>query len=187
MDRFAPLLLVLSLAACTTTDTTAPEPNPAGVMAVDASASWAYVSLEDSATVSPTPSATASTEWDIGFSTTSVAINGGTAGPAGMTAYCICQNASKTNEQFLAATAEGEKADFDAVTSVPASAVFSADVFANQRWYRYNLAGDNRVTPTFDVYLLKRGTTVYKVQITNYYGPTGAPRQISFRFERIAQ
>lgn len=173
-------------AACTTNDVTAPEPNPAGVMTVDASTAWAYVSLADSAAVTPTDAAT-STAWDIGFNATNVAINGGSAGPAGITVHCICQNASSTNDQFLAMTADGEKSDFDAVTMVPANATFSADVFGVQKWYRYNLAGDNRISPTFDVYLVKRGTTVYKLQITNYYGATGATRQISFRFERIAQ
>ena len=181
------VIALAALAGCATTDLTEPEPNLAGVFTVDASAGWAYVDLADSVKVTPTPDAASSTAWDIGFSTTSVAINGGSAGPGGVTAFCICQNASSTNEQFLAMTADGEKADFDAVKTVPANATFSADVFGTQRWYRYNLAGDNRVTPTFDVYLLKRGTSVYKIQITNYYSATNQPRHISFRYERIVQ
>ena len=60
-----------------------------------------------------------------------------------------------------------------------------AGVFGAKRWYRYNLQGDHRVSPTFDVYLLKRGESVYKIQLLNYYGDTGDPRQITFRYERI--
>lgn len=179
---------ILCLATgCATSDVAAPEPIVAGTITVDASAGWAYVSLADSAVVTPAPAAEASTAWDIGFSVTSVAINGGSAGPGGVSVHCICQNASSTNSQFLAMTAQSEKGDFDAVTEVPAGAAFATDVFANQRWYRYNLAGDNRVSPTFDVYLVKRGTAVYKLQITDYYSATGQPRHISFRYQQIVK
>ena len=72
----------------------------------------------------------------------------------------------------------------------PAS-VYRADgyggVFAQKRWYRYNITGtDNQIWPTYDVYLVKRGTEVYKVQLINYYSASGDPRHITFRYEKVA-
>lgn len=330
--------LGFAVSACSDS-VTEPPPPVEGSFTVDASTGWVYVSLSDSATVTPSPSARESEAWDIAFSTTSVTLNGGAAGPGGVTGACICQNADASNDEILAMTAEGEAADFDAVTSVPASVTFVADqltpamtgwftgtgatagpdesrtflvrladgasvakvrvvaienatatsagritleyavqpagsatfgavetitldgtasntaavtadlntnanggsagdwdirlvgwnllvnggvsgpgaagvatstedfqslttatgtppqayrtdvyagIFGTNRWYRYNLAGNNRISPTFDVYLLKRGSSVYKVQITNYYSATDQPRHITFRYARIA-
>ena len=322
---------LLTLAACDSV--TDPPPPVAGAFTVDASADWAYVSLADSAVVSPaTPRE--SSDWDIAFFATNVMLNGGAAGPGGVTGACLCQNAGATSAQILAMTPDSELGDFEAVVSVPASAAFSADaltpavsgwytgagasaaavtdriflvklsdgasyakvhvtgiagasaesagevtleyavqetstaafgatktivlesgataaadlnadahttaasdwdlklegwnvlvnggvsgpgsaavadgegdfasittavtapqayrqdkfagVFAETPWYRYNLAGDNRISPTFDVFLVKRGSAVYKVQVINYYNATGAARHISFRYEQIA-
>lgn len=331
--------LAVAAAACTD-DVTAPPQPVEGTFTVDASASWVYVSLADSVTVVPTPSARESSAWDIGFFTTSVTLNGGEAGPGGVTGVCVCQNAGASDAQILAMTAESEQADFDAITSVPAGVTFVADqltpaisgwytgsgtsatadpskvflvrladgssfakvhvtgiqaasatsagrvtveyavqpsgssafgaartvtldgtssspsvmsadlnadansstaaewdmrlvgwnilvnggvsgpgaaavattsasfaslttasgtppqayradayagIFGTSQWYKYNLAGDNRISPTFDVYLVKRGSAVYKLQITNYYSATGQPRRITFRYKRIAQ
>ncbi|HEX2717128.1 MAG TPA: HmuY family protein [Gemmatimonadaceae bacterium] len=325
-------------AACNSDDTTAPKKPAAGTFTVDATTKFAYVSLADSAVVSPTPRAGESTAWDIALFSTNVTLNGGQAGPGGVVGYCICQNSSQnpSNAQWLAMTPESEKADFDAVTSVPAGASFVSDVltpairgwltgsgaaavaspdsvyfvrlsdssgvaklhvtqlqgatatsagrvtleyavaqngqtafgatqtatldlttgaksfdfqtgqtttsatawdlrlegftalvnggvsgtekgaatkvtgttfaaatpastspnafridayagvFGTSRFYKYNLANDNRITPTFDVYLIKRGAKVYKLQITNYYNATGQARFITFRYAQIA-
>ncbi len=59
-------------------------------------------------------------------------------------------------------------------------------VFASAPWYRYNITGtDNQIWPTFNVYLVRRGDAVYKVQITGYYNATGTPRQITIRSARL--
>lgn len=335
--RFSPVLFVLTTLSCSDVVTDPPR-RAEGSFTVDASAGWVYVSLADSATVAPTPSARESGAWDIGFFATNVTLNGGEAGPGEVTGACICQNAGATDAQVLAMTEESEEAEFDAVATVPATATFIpeqltaaisgwysgtgaaatadaddvflvrladgasfakvhvtgiegasatsagrvtleyavqpsataafgatktivldaaasggssasvdlnadafstapadwdvllvgwnilvnggvsgpgsaaaatgsgtfesittastapqayrsdvyAGVFGGNRWYRYNLAGDNRISPTFDVYLVKRGSAVYKLQITNYYSVTGAPRHITFRYEQIA-
>jgi hypothetical protein len=326
----AALLATTTLAACD--DVTDPPRLAEGEFTVDASTEWKYVSLSDSAIVAPS-APRASAAWDIGFFSTNVTLNGGQAGPGSVTGYCICQNASSTNAQFLAMTPESELADFEAVTSVPANATFSSEVltaamggwytgpaaapvaepnkvflvrlsngtsyakvhvtsltlggggfsnvtleyavqpsataafgetktialtpgqpavdlnigsettsptdwdirlestsllvnggvsgsgqgavadastsfastttavtqpqayrqdryagvFGTSPWYKYNLAGDNRITPTFDVYLVKRGSTVYKLQVINYYSAAGTPRNITFRYQQIAQ
>jgi hypothetical protein len=159
-------------------------------MTVDASAGWAYVDFTGT-TASPVAigSAAEAANWDLGFNATSVALNGGTAGPGGMTAYCLCQNASASAAQVMAFTAESQKAAFDAVTAaqIPTSgAGWNADVLTTAKWYRYNLTGtDHQVWPTFDVYLVQRGSEVYKVQLTNYYGPGGEPRRITFRYAKL--
>ena len=55
-------------------------------------------------------------------------------------------------------------------------------VFTTSPWYRYNITGtDNQIWPNFNVYLIRRNTLFYKVQITGYYGPNGAPRQVTVR------
>ena len=326
------------LAACASDDTVAPIQPAAGTFTVDATTGFAYVSLSDSAQVTPTPSASESPAWDIALFATNVTLNGGQAGPGGVTGFCICQNsaANPTNDQWLAMTPASELADFEAVTSVPAGASFVSEVltpaitgwyagtgaaataradsvyfvrfsdssgvakvrvtslagpgatnpgvvtleyataangaatfgatqsvlidvgsgarsfdfqsgqttnsasdwdlrldgwtmrvnggvsgpgkggatrvasvtfadavpastnanafridsyagvFGTSRFYKYNIGGDNRITPTFDVYLLKRGDDVYKLQITNYYNATGQGRHITFRYAQIA-
>ena len=115
---------------------------------------------------------TSPTGWDLRFDGWTIRLNGGASGPGRAAAA-------------LAAT------PFEATTTaVTATQAYKTDVYAgvfSQRpWYRYNLLGDHRVTPTFDVYLVKRGSAVYKVQLTGYYGPAGEPRRIGVRYEQIA-
>ena len=334
--RVSPALFALATLSCSDV-VTDPPLRAEGSFTVDASAGWVYVSLADSATVVPTPSARESAAWDIGFFSTNVTLNGGEAGPGDVVGACICQNAGATDAQILAMTEESEEAEFTAVATVPATATFVAEqltaaisgwyagsgasatanadnvflvrladgtsfakvhvtgiegatatsagrvtleyavqpsataafgatktivldgtasgassasvdlnadafstaagwdvrlvgwniivnggvsgpgsaavatgsgtfesittastapqayrtdvyagVFGQSRWYKYNLAGDNRISPTFDVYLVKRGSSVYKLQLTNYYSATGAPRHITFKYEQIA-
>ena len=329
-----------ALAACSSDDVVAPKQLARGAFTVDASTGWVFVSLADSSVVTPAPSATESASWDIAFFATNVTLNGGAAGPGGVTGFCVCQNQGAatplTNAQWLAQTPEGEKPDFDGVTAIPAGAAFASDVltpamtgwfagsgaaavarpdsvyfvrlsdssgvakvrvtgleaptaasagkvtleyalaangqtafgstqsvtvdvgsgpksldlntgqtttsaaawdlrldgfsvrvnggvsgpgkgaaakitsatfaaatpsataanafrtdvyagvFNTSRFYKYNIGGDNRITPTFDVYLLKRGSTVYKLQIIGYDSATGQARHITFRYQLIA-
>jgi len=61
-----------------------------------------------------------------------------------------------------------------------------AGVFNSHPWYRYNITGQNRIHPTFEVFLIRRGTAVYKVQVINYYSATDDPRHITFRYAKLA-
>ena len=335
--RLALGVAAVALSACSSDDTVAPRPLAAGAFTVDARTGFVYVNLADSTTVTPTPTAGASGAWDIALFGTTVTLNGGEAGPGGVSGFCICQNsaANLTTEQWLALTPESELADFDAVTSVPAGADFETEtltpaitgwyagsgatatartdstyfvrfsdssgiakvriasitgasaanagvvtleyatalnaaaafgttqtiqldlstgaknfdfqtgqvtasatdwdlrvdgwtmlvnggmsgpgkgaatrittatfadatpastnarnfridrytgVFGTSPFYKYDLQGDNVVTPTMDVYLLKRGADVYKLQITGYYSPTRQARFITFRYAQI--
>lgn len=61
-----------------------------------------------------------------------------------------------------------------------------ASQFGVRPWYRYNVTGtDNQIWPTFNVYLVKRGTEVHKVQLTGYYNLAGEARNISIRSARL--
>jgi hypothetical protein len=49
----------------------------------------------------------------------------------------------------------------------------------------YNLAGDNRLSPTFNTFLVKVGSSVYKLQVTTYYSSTGDSGYPTIRYEKI--
>jgi hypothetical protein len=51
--------------------------------------------------------------------------------------------------------------------------------------FLYDLAGDTRLTPTFNIFLVKIGTAVYKLQVTSYYSTTGASGYPTIRYEKI--
>lgn len=186
-----PALASLAFAACDGGPTEPPPADPGATLTVDASSTttWAAVDLAAVAQLVPVADPATSPAWDIAFQTTKVMLNGDASGPGGVVGYCLCQNAAATNDEVRAMTAEGELADFQAVTraDVPAAGEgWSAAIFDQKRWYRYNLTGtDHQVWPTYDVYLVKRGSEVYKVQVTGYYGAAGQPRQITFRYARL--
>ena len=337
--RGAIAAILLSAAACGRDEITAPTEPASGTLTVDASRGWAYLSLESGTLVTPADPLR-STEWDIAFNGTSVRLNGGEGGAAGVTGYCLCQNsaANPTPEQVRALTAEAELADLEAVTasSIPPESAFAGDrlvpaiagwytgsgaaavaadaawlvrlrdslsfaklrvaslenptaatpgrvtlelatqpsttapigatrtltvdvpatgtvrvdltgggpttsttewdlefegwtlrvnggasgrgkvavyetdtpfaeitdayagdpraysrtdtyagVFAEKPWYDYDMT-DHTISPTFDVYLVRRGDRVYKLQLIDYYGPAGEMRHVSIRYEQIA-
>lgn len=189
MKRLAIIPLVLAVAACANSEITGPIPGVRGTTTVNAAQAWQYFSLDQAAAIVLDGPPNASSSWDLGFFATNVVTNGGQAGPGGVTAYCVCQNASATSAQILAMTPESEASDYDAITlsDVPSPTLFSPTIFADKRWYKYNLAGDHRISPTFDVYLVKRGEAYYKIQLTGYYSATNAPRHITFRYERLVK
>jgi len=147
---------------------------------VDAASSSAFVALGAKPRVVTGADTTSATAWDLSLNATNVGLNAA----GGVTAYCVCGNEALTDIAVMALTADAQLSTFTNVSSVdiPESASFTADVFTAHKWYRYNLTGDDhQIWPIFNVYLIKRGSAIYKVQITNYYGATGAPRQITIR------
>lgn len=324
------ILTATTLAACAGDEINAPADPVEGGFTVNTATGWAFASLGDEDVVAVSDPA-ASESWDIGFNALNVMLNGGSAGPGGVSGFCLCENAGATDEQVLAMTAENQLAAFDAVTAddvpgagfesdvlVPAiepwydgtgatiaanettwllrlrngtsfaklhvvsvtgasagdagdvtieyavqptaadpfgptetlvldaaagttadliggttdgaewdlaldgfdftvnggvsgtgdaaaaasdlsfegvttastdPRAYSTDtfggVFTSSPWYRYNLTGEHGVHPTFDVYLVKRGADVYKLQVLDYYGPAGEPRQITFRYAKL--
>ena len=49
----------------------------------------------------------------------------------------------------------------------------------------YNIEGNNRLWPTFNVFLVRVGTAVFKVQFTDYYDAGGAPGFVTLRYEQL--
>ncbi len=85
---------------------------------------------------------------------------------------------------FAAATSAS-----DAPQYIPALSVLSGPIpnsITDARApFRYNLAGNQRLHPAFNSYLVKQGTTVYKLQVINYYNETGASAHVTVRYARI--
>lgn len=335
------LAAVLLLAACSDSPTGGGTPEPASLtVTLDGSAGWAFADLDAASPAVAVANPGTNASWDIAVNATSVMLNGGQAGPGGVTGWCLCQNESATNAEVQAFTAEGNRAAFEsttaadapadaaawradslasaisgwwaydpathAVSAVPSKvfyvrtaegtayaklrvtnlvdaarthagqvtleyavqpsatapmgetrqttvdvsggrvyfdlltgAVSSADdwdlalegydirvnggasgsgqagavaateafeeitsaagppasafrgdtyggVFKQKPWYRYNLTGsDHQVWPTFNVYLLRRGDALYKVQLISYYSAAGEPRRITLRYARL--
>jgi hypothetical protein len=332
------------LAACS--NNTGPGTGPgADQFTVDASAAFAYLALGAKADTVTVADPATSTAWDMGFFATSVTLNGGAAGPGGVSGYCVCRHANATTGdlQAFAADATHQRAAFDSITvaDIPASTAFQQDaldpsinewytgpygsgsvtpnrawivrigvgasavlgkfevlsvanatdstpgtlafrfavepaagdpfgadvtdsvdlssgtpayyklttagagsaadwevkfdhwnirldggvsgpgsvgsvvdtqtpydsitfayaspippqafrfdefsgVFGTSPWYRYNITGtDNQIWPTFDVYLIARGPSVYKVQLLGYYAANGTPRFITVRYAKL--
>jgi hypothetical protein len=111
-------------------------------------------------------------EWDLAVEGYTFMTNGGVSGDGGVGAVA-------TSEAFD---------DVTSASGAPAS-VYAGDafggVFAEHAWYKYNLDGDHTIFPTFDVYLLRSGASVWKLQILNYYDDAGESRRISFRYAHL--
>ena len=133
-------------------------------MSVDvASASKVYVNLTTGAS-----STTATAGWDIALQGYTIYVNGGASGTGGASAIQI---------------APSPYASYAAITQIPIGAqgiptsVFVTDgaggAFTANEPYRYD-SNSHQVYPTYDVYLVKKGTAVYKVQVTSYYNATNA-------------
>jgi len=126
-----------------------------------------YIDLVDGAVGS-------SSDWDIQLTGYDIITNGGVSGTGGVAALPYTPD-------FAAITT---------VSDIPSAAYASgvdafAGVFAAEPWYKYNLTGSNLIHPTFNVYLIRKGTQVWKVQIISYYNTAGAARFITFRSELL--
>jgi hypothetical protein len=114
-------------------------------------------------------------DWDIGFRDYTIITNGGVHGEGGAGVVPL-------DDPF------GTLTSADGIPSTAFLADGFGGVFTGHKWYRYNIHGDDhQIWPTFDVYLIKRGTAVYKVQFINYYSSTAQPRHITLRYERLAE
>jgi hypothetical protein len=116
------------------------------------------------------------TSWDIQFTGYDIRLNGGVSGTGNVSA--LVDEATPFAQITVAYASQAPPQAFR-------SDAFGG-VFADSPWYRYNITGtDNQIWPTFNVYLVKRGTEVHKVQLTSYYSTAGAPRHISLRSARL--
>jgi hypothetical protein len=138
---------------------------PVGTAVLDAAAGSA-VDLN-------TGSSTTADTWDLKAQGFEIRLNGGVSGGGGGAA-------AATDLEFSAVTTAS-------VDSRAYQQDTFAGVFGSHPWYKYNLTGENIIHPTFDVYLVRRGTRVFKLQLINYYGPAGEPRRITFRYALLTE
>jgi hypothetical protein len=114
--------------------------------------------------------------WDIRLSGFEIRTNGGVSGTGGVSALLDDSTPFTQITVQYASTAPAVAYRSDAY----------GGVFVSSPWYRYNITGtDNQIWPNFNVYLVRRGETVFKVQVTSYYGPSATPRQITVRSARV--
>lgn len=116
--------------------------------------------------------AAGASEWDLFLEGYTIRVNGGVSGSGEAGAVGV-------EDAF------GDVTDPGDMTENHYSGDAYGGVFEEARWYRYNLQGQHQIWPTFDVYLIRRGSDVYKVQLTGYYGATGDSRQITFRYSVV--
>lgn len=114
--------------------------------------------------------------WDISVSGWEIRTNGGVSGSGSVSALVDVGTPYAQIDAAYAATAPAQVYKRDAYSGV----------FVSQPWYRYNVTGtDNQIWPTFNVYLVKRGADVYKVQLTGYYAADGTARRIGVRYAKL--
>ena len=119
---------------------------------------------------------TATGTWDLRFSAWEIRTNGGVSGSGSVMAVPDNSTPFAQIDAAYAATAPAVAYKRDAYSGT----------FTSKPWYKYNITGtDNQIWPTFNVYLVKRGAEVFKVQLTSYYGTNGASRQVTIRYARI--
>lgn len=124
-----------------------------------------------------TGAVTGASDWDLRFDGYTIRVNGGVSGGGTVKAVLDTSTPFATIDAAYAATAP----------AVAFSADAYAGVFKTDPWYRYNITGtDNQIWPVYNVYLVKRGTAVFKVQLIGYYGTDGSPRQITVRYAKLA-
>lgn len=142
---------------------------PGSTRTIDVSSGPVYLNLE----TGPVPATGA---WDLRLSGFEIRTNGGVSGTGGVSAVL------DETTPFSQITAQ--YAAFAPAVAYRSDAY--GGVFVTSPWYRYNITGtDNQIWPNFNIYLVRRGDTVYKVQIISYYGADGTPRQITVRSSRV--
>ncbi len=117
-----------------------------------------------------------SCDWDIGSAPDfSVVVNGA----CGAGTFPL-----DATSDFTAVTRADDAPEYAEHLSV-ISGAFSADIEGAGGLYWYNLQGNTRMWPTFNVHLVDTGQAVYKVQIFDYYNATGTSGFPSVRFQRL--
>ncbi len=87
-------------------------------------------------------------------------------------------------EDFSALTAADDAPEYGAFLSSTAGA-FPSSFSGPEGVFWYNIDGSMRLFPTYNVFLVRVGSEVYKVQVTDYYNSTGDSGFPTVRFEQI--
>jgi hypothetical protein len=89
-----------------------------------------------------------------------------------------------TSESFNGLTTASGAPEYGEFLAV-LSGAFPATIGDATGLFWYSIAGDNRLSPTYNVFLVRVGTDVYKVQVLSYYSTTGVSGFPTFRFELL--
>lgn len=171
--------MVASVAACGTDDPVAPIIPTTASITVDASQGYAYVKLAETPTQVTVSDPVASSAWDLGFFATTVTANGGTAGPGGVSIYCLCANENATTTQLQGFTAANQLAAFEAVTSaqIPAESQFVGDSLAPAISGWFNGVGAAATANPNRTWIVRRGSTAItlgKLRVTSIANASAA-------------
>lgn len=121
----------------------------------------AGLNLSTGAQVAPTPGDCA---WDVSVTEAyTLSVN------AGCSAGTFPLDVSESFDALTSAADAPEYGPFMAQVSGPVPSTFDDPAGP----FLYDLAGDRRLSPTFNVYLVRVGSTTYKVQLTRYYSVAG--------------
>ena len=88
------------------------------------------------------------------------------------------------SEDFSALSTANDAPEYGPFLSITAGA-FPAGFGGPEGVFWYNIDGSMRLFPTQNVFLVRVGTDVYKVQVTDYYNATGDSGHPTMRFEKI--
>jgi hypothetical protein len=90
-------------------------------------------------------------------------------------------DSSETFTGLTTAAGAPEYGEFLAVLS----GAFPASISDATGLFWYSIAGDNRLSPTYNVFLVRVGADVYKLQVLSYYSVAGVSGFPTFRFELL--
>jgi hypothetical protein len=132
----------------------------------------AFIDLESASSVTPMGGC----EWDLSV-TPFYTIDFNTACDAGTFPL-------DAGEDFAAMTQADDAPDYGGFLSVISGAIPSTVDDASAVFW-YNIEGNNFLWPTYNVFLLRVGSAVYKVQVTDYYDATQQSGFPTLRFKRL--
>lgn len=87
-------------------------------------------------------------------------------------------------EDFTAIAAADDAPDYGPFLAA-LSGAFPATVDDAGGVFWYNIEGNNRLWPTYNVFLVRTGTAIYKVQVPSYYDGTGQSGFPTIRFQQL--
>lgn len=87
-------------------------------------------------------------------------------------------------EDFTALTDAGDAPEYGGFLAA-LSGAFPATVDDASGVFWYNIEGNNRLWPTFNVFIVRTGSAFYKVQVTSYYDQTGQSGFPTIRFQQL--
>jgi hypothetical protein len=90
-----------------------------------------------------------------------------------------------TSESFTAMTTAADAPEYGGFLAV-LSGAFPGTIEDASGLFWYNLDGNNRLFPTYNVFLVRiDGSSVYKVQVLDYYSASGASGFPRIRFQKL--